>query len=599
VAYTSEIEKLEKRWAENPKGRNFAPLADAYRKAGELDRALELCQAGLELHPDYVSAHIVHARCLIDQKNDARASEVFQRVLALDPENVLALKILAEIAERGGRFDQAVEWLGRLLAADPMNGDAAEALARAKVKAAQPATHVATPTAAPKSAEPVVRLVAETVRTAARPTPRPAPARPPSGPQRAVSPSRATVSPAPPPPPPPPAPPAPPAPGARPDFVVEHASDAPTSPTLDVKGTPSDIETFDGTIDFNAVAHDAAKADGIEVQEEVELKPQDLVVEGLAHTQYEGGSFTRPVEEELEEGFAKIDLPLIMPDEAPETVPAPAPFVSDVARAPTPAAAAPIRPAPPPPPLPPPPPAPPPPPSPPAAVALSDDDGAADTAALSRAEPVLTETMAELYLRQGHQEDALRVYRALLAQRPTDARLRARVESLAPGGRWGAGRGGAGETVQAFLKRILASRPGAPAPEAPRSGGRSPLERAFAVVPPDSETEPGVIAPGEATRPAAEGISLDQVFGDEGPRRSLPAADAPAAEPAPPPATQSGGFSFDQFFSPTPAGGGGSPPAGGSPEIPPARPSGGKGMPPMEDESDLDQFQAWLRGLKS
>ncbi|TLY56069.1 MAG: tetratricopeptide repeat protein, partial [Gemmatimonadetes bacterium] len=447
MAYTSEIEKLEKRWAENPKGRNFAPLADAYRKAGELDRALELCQAGLELHPDYVSAHIVHARCLIDQKNDARASEVFQRVLALDPENVLALKILAEIAERGGRFDQAVEWLGRLLAADPMNGDAAEALARAKVKAAQPATHVATPTPAPKSAEPVVRLVAETVRTAARPTPRPAPARPPSGPQRAVSPSRATVSPAPPPPPPPPAPPAPPAPGARPDFVVEHASDAPTSPTLDVKGTPSDIETFDGTIDFNAVAHDAAKADGIDVQEEVELKPQDLVVEGLAHTQYEGGSFTRPVEEELEEGFAKIDLPLIMPDEAPEAVPAPAPLVSDVARAPT------------------------------------HDDGAADTAALSRAEPVLTETMAELYLRQGHQEDALRVYRALLAQRPTDARLRARVESLAPGGRWGAGRGGAGETVQAFLKRILASRPGAPAPEAPRSGGRSPLERAFAVVP--------------------------------------------------------------------------------------------------------------------
>src|SRR5207244_4393796 len=212
---------------------------------------------------------------------------------------------------------------------------------------------------------------------------------------------------------------------------------------------PWDIETFDGTIDCNAVAHDAAKADGIEVQEEMELKPQDLVVEGLAHTQYEGGSFTRPVEEELEEGFAKIDLPLIMPDEAPEAVPAPAPLVSDVARAPTPAAAAPIRPAPPPPPpppappappppppppppnapsaapapaaaapaptrpapppppLPPPPPAPPPPPSPPAAVALSDDDGAADTAALSRAEPVLTETMAELYLRQGHQEDAL------------------------------------------------------------------------------------------------------------------------------------------------------------------------------------------------
>src|SRR2546429_3815319 len=145
MAYTREIEKLEKRWAENPKGRNFAPLADAYRKAGELDKALELCTAGLELHPDYVSAHIVFGRCLIDQKNDTGASDVFRKVLALDPENVLALKILADIAERGGRFDEAAEWLVRLPAADPLNGGAAEAPTRPQGKAAR---------AAPQAPEP-------------------------------------------------------------------------------------------------------------------------------------------------------------------------------------------------------------------------------------------------------------------------------------------------------------------------------------------------------------------------------------------------------------------------------------------------------------
>src|SRR3989441_9966499 len=85
---------------------------------------------------------------------------------------------------------------------------------------------------------------------------------------------------------------------------------------------------------------------------------------------------------------------------------------------------------------------------PPAAVALSDDDGAADTATLSRAEPVLTETMAELYLRQGHQEDALRVYQALLTQRPGDARLRARVQALSPGGTREPGGGRTGESLQ-------------------------------------------------------------------------------------------------------------------------------------------------------
>jgi len=525
VAYTSEIEKLEKRWAENPKGRNFAPLADAYRKAGELDRAIELCTAGLERHPDYVSAHIVFGRCLIDQKNDPGASAVFRKVLALDPENVLALKILAEIAARGGRYDEAADWLSRLLSADPMNGDAAEALARAKGRAAQ-LTATATP-------DPVARLVPE----AARP------------PQR------------------------------NRDLVIEHAPEEPTSPRLDVKGTPADIETFDGTLDFNAVAHSAAKADGIEVQEEVELKPQDLVVEGLAHTQYETGFFGTPPNTTEQDDGPKIDLPLIMPDDVLDAAPPPPPAVAETAppfaaaqRAPAaPGGAAS---------------------APPAAVALSDDDGAADTATLSRAEPVLTETMAELYLRQGHQEEARRVYEGLLAKRPTDTRLRGRVEALARGGTREAGRG-TGETVQRFLKRILAGRPGAPAHSTPAA--RSPLEDAFAIA--HADTEPEVVSPGEATRPATDSISLDQVFGDEGSRNSgaAPEAAPPAPSAAPP---DTGGFSFDQFFSPTeqPPGGGEVAPA--TPE-PPARSSGGRLRPPLEDEGDLDQFQAWLRGLKS
>src|SRR5258708_31193709 len=94
------------------------------------------------------------------------------------------------------------------------------------------------------------------------------------------------------------------------------------------------------------------------------------------------------------------------------------------------------RPPPPPPPPPQPPPPPAPPPAPPrsrvpAAVALSDDDGAADTATLSQAEPVVTETMAELYLKQRHQQDALRVHQRLLAARPHDARLKSQLGHLA------------------------------------------------------------------------------------------------------------------------------------------------------------------------
>src|SRR5205807_1358376 len=232
---------------------------------------------------------------------------------------------------------------------------------------------------------------------------------------------------------------------------------------------------------------------------------QDLVVEGLAHTQYESAlappAGVSPSEDEL----PTIDLPLIMPDDVRQAAPPAAPAT-------------------------------------PAAVVLSDDDGAADTAALSRAEPVVTETMADLYLKQGHPEEALRVYQALLTQRPDDSRLHARVDALSPGKKWGGGRE-TGESVPMFLKRILAGRPQA-------AVAASPLERAFAVAPPEAPRQPDEPTLGEASRPAEDTISLDQVFGDEGSRAPAPVAEPPAPNPpasAPPTPGPSatGGFSFD------------------------------------------------------
>ena len=130
MAASSEIEKLERRYAENPDGRYFAPLADAYRKAGQVDSALELVRDGLEKHADYLSAHIVLGRCLLDKKDDEGAGQAFRRVMTLDSENIIALKSLAEIEERKGDLVQARQWLQQLLHIDPMNADAEADLTR-------------------------------------------------------------------------------------------------------------------------------------------------------------------------------------------------------------------------------------------------------------------------------------------------------------------------------------------------------------------------------------------------------------------------------------------------------------------------------------
>lgn len=636
MAYTSEIEKLERRWLENPKGRNFAPLADAYRKAGEIDRAIDLCKSGLELHPDYVSAHIVYGRCLIDQKDDPAATEVFQKVLQLDPENILALRILAEIAERTGHYDQGAEWLARLISADPMNGDAAEALTRMRSKAAQAKT---APRASVPAIEAPAEQVAEIVPEKSEPSAELAIERASSPDVSADLPPRlslvdmSTV------------------PMEQPDFGVERASGSakpidadrvveaePELPnaagaeaakdhrlSLGLEAEPElpgqgavapgntmGLESFDG-IDFSN-APPSQRMEGMMSEEAPAQSADNVEVEGLARTQYEGsGTFRvdQPLLEStatphLEPDGPPVSLPLIMPDdvepgmaEAPQLAPPPAPprasRVSALAPAPAPA--------------------PPPPPE------DAEDVSAADTATLSQAEPVLTETMADLYLKQGHKDDALRVYQALLAQRPGDARLAAKVRELdgsddapvltshpvrAPA---------SGLSLGSFLKKILGSRPGAPAadplPEesalpGPRvTSGATPqsmLADAFADEPPPGPT------PGSPSRPAADSLSLDAVFGDDGSRASAPSVEAPleaaASAPTPGAAPSKGGFSFDDFF-----GSGGAPaPAPDSPAPAAQRPSGSAARPstrtsrpqaPLEDAGDLDQFQAWLKGLKS
>jgi tetratricopeptide (TPR) repeat protein len=505
-------------------------------------------------------------------------------VLELDPENILALKVLAEIAERTERFEEAVEWFNRLLLADPMNGEAAEGLSRVRGKAAVPPAPppaaeepVATMLVPPESAPPLLVEHEEVELKAAA-----APKDPrlsieymegPFDPGMAEAPTAAM---------------------GRPEFDLERTSE----PALDstVAAPTGELETYD-SLDLNQVVPEEVIAEGIELEEPGTLTPDaEVEIEGLARTQYEGSGVFKvdeqppePAETSDERPTSPVaDLPLIMPDDLEAAPWAPARPSRETEPLESPVAA--TAPAAPPP------------------MQLPDDDGAADTAALSQAEPVVTETMAELYLRQGHREDALHVYQALLARRPQDARLRQKVNELsaqAPRGR----PSGSGQSAGAFLKGILNARPGAPTPvlasepslprPLPPGPARSsgPTSQDTVVTAPHDGAEPDAPAPGSPTRPASDAISLDSVFGEEGGRGSVPALPEPVAEqPSKLPAA-SGGFSFDDFFgtATTPASGAGK----ASANARPPRPSGGGRSRSPEQEEDLDQFQAWLKSLKA
>jgi len=133
----SEIEKLERRYAENPQGLTFAPLAEVHRKTGEVQRALDLLGPGLEIHPDYIPASIVLGRCHMDLGDVHAAETAFLHVLALDGENVIALRALADISERLLKFDDAERWLHTLLSVDRSNDDAREQRQRVEISRRQ------------------------------------------------------------------------------------------------------------------------------------------------------------------------------------------------------------------------------------------------------------------------------------------------------------------------------------------------------------------------------------------------------------------------------------------------------------------------------
>ena len=59
-----EITELEKRFAEAPESRLFLPLADALARAGEFERAYDLCRKGLESYPDFTAVRVLMAGCL-------------------------------------------------------------------------------------------------------------------------------------------------------------------------------------------------------------------------------------------------------------------------------------------------------------------------------------------------------------------------------------------------------------------------------------------------------------------------------------------------------------------------------------------------------
>jgi pentatricopeptide repeat protein len=505
---TSEIEKLERRYAENPHGLTFAPLAEVHRKIGDVPRALELLTAGLELHPNYIPASIVLGRCHQDQGDLSAAEAAFAHVLRLDDENVIALKSLADINERQERYAEAETWLRRLVAIDRSNEEAREQLER--VEAARQSGAAKESGAAEDAPAAVLELIELTPESApVQEEPAAAETAPPpveiAARKEQLEPEVLPPEPAPEPEPE----------RKRPDIEIIYEPPQPAQvPSEQESATPA------------GSARGSPDPDESGAEELVQPLPGLISAEFQPPLEATGGLGVETSEDLVLEVSGNSEF--TVPDASEDMKSVAARLASN--RAPTPAEqrepAAPV----------------------------ADDR-------LMPPEPapefVLTETMAEVLAKQGHSEEALRVYRELLRRTGHSPMLEARIRELesAPVGlpqkpQSYRARDTNGQSVGAFFQALLAAR----------------------------VAGTGEITKGESTgrtdSPGQNGAGfLESGYSEE---QSLP---VPPAVPSDAPAEAV--VSFDDFFNSEPG------------ESTPRRQGKGEA-----GKDDLDQFQTWLQNLK-
>lgn len=116
-----DLDELFERYRQAPDSYVFVPLADACRKMGRIEEALEICESGVQRHPAYPSGHVVKGKCLFDKNDRKGARETFERVLMLDENNLVALKYLGMIEADDGDFLAARKHFRHILSLDPEN----------------------------------------------------------------------------------------------------------------------------------------------------------------------------------------------------------------------------------------------------------------------------------------------------------------------------------------------------------------------------------------------------------------------------------------------------------------------------------------------
>jgi predicted Zn-dependent protease len=120
------IHSYLKKYQDDPTSRVFAPLAEAYRKAGLTDEAIEIAREGLRVHPHFVGGRVALARALFDKDLFEEVAKELALVVQDAPDNLVAQRLLGESCLMLGRVAEALDAYKMLLFFSPHDPETAQ-----------------------------------------------------------------------------------------------------------------------------------------------------------------------------------------------------------------------------------------------------------------------------------------------------------------------------------------------------------------------------------------------------------------------------------------------------------------------------------------
>lgn len=134
------IERYEQMLEKDPHSRAFAPLAEAHRKAGNLDEAIRVARAGLVYHPGYSGGLVVLGRSLYEKGELDKANDVLQQAVNDTPESYLGQKFLGRVLIDKGENRKALKALEAANLISPEDEEVVELIEEIRNKAEPPPT---------------------------------------------------------------------------------------------------------------------------------------------------------------------------------------------------------------------------------------------------------------------------------------------------------------------------------------------------------------------------------------------------------------------------------------------------------------------------